>query len=41
MKVEPGKLRSLLGLTSVNYLEHNHSLAITDTPLMAADATNQ
>ena len=38
MKVEPGKLRSLLGLTSVNYLEHNHSLAITDTPLMAAEA---
>jgi hypothetical protein len=34
MKVEPGKLRSLLGLTSVNYLEHNHSLAITDTPLI-------
>jgi len=38
MKVDPGKLRSLLGLTSVNYVEHNHSLAITDTPLMAADA---
>ena len=30
------KLRSVLGITEVNYLEHNHSLAITDMPLMEA-----
>ncbi|MEP6948160.1 MAG: metallophosphoesterase [Ginsengibacter sp.] len=34
MKVPAEKLRSLLGLTSVNYVEHAHTLAITDTPLM-------
>jgi Icc protein len=34
MKVPAEKLRGLLGLTSVNYVEHNHSLAITDMPLM-------
>jgi 3',5'-cyclic AMP phosphodiesterase CpdA len=34
MKVPAEKLRSLLGLTSVAYVEHNHSLAITDVPLM-------
>ena len=34
MKVTAEKLRTLLGLTSVNYLEHNHSLAITDIPLI-------
>jgi len=34
MKVPAEKLRGLLGLTSVNYLEHNHTLAITDTPLI-------
>jgi 3',5'-cyclic AMP phosphodiesterase CpdA len=34
MKVPAEKLRSVLGLTSVNYVEHNHSLAITDIPLM-------
>jgi 3',5'-cyclic-AMP phosphodiesterase len=33
MKVPAEKLRGLLGLTSVNYLEHDHTLAITDTPL--------
>jgi 3',5'-cyclic-AMP phosphodiesterase len=33
MKVPAEKLRSVLGLTSVNYVEHNHTLAITDTPL--------
>ncbi|MCC8425061.1 metallophosphoesterase [Mucilaginibacter sp. UR6-11] len=38
MKVPADKLRSMLGLTSVNYVEHNHTLAITDTPLIAADA---
>jgi Icc protein len=36
MKVPSEKLRSVLGLTSVNYVEHNHTLAITDTPLMEA-----
>jgi 3',5'-cyclic-AMP phosphodiesterase len=34
MKVPAEKLRSVLGLTSVNYVEHTHTLAITDTPLM-------
>jgi len=38
MKVPAEKLRTLLGLTSVNYVEHNHSLAITDTPLIDAAA---
>jgi len=37
MKVPADKLRSMLGLTTVNYVEHNHTLAITDTPLIAAD----
>ena len=37
MKVPAEKLRGLLGLTSVNYREHNHTLAITDTPLMKQD----
>src|SRR5450432_597086 len=35
MKVPAGKLGSLLGLTSVHFLEHDHSLAITDIPLAA------
>jgi 3',5'-cyclic AMP phosphodiesterase CpdA len=35
MKVPAEKLSSLLGLTSVNYVEHQHSLAITDIPLAA------
>src|SRR5450631_990536 len=34
MLVPAEKLRSVLGLSSVNYVEHNHTLAITDTPLM-------
>ena len=34
MKVPAEKLRGLLGLTSVDYVEHAHSLAITDTPLI-------
>jgi 3',5'-cyclic AMP phosphodiesterase CpdA len=33
MKVPAEKLRSLLGLTSVHYVEHDHTLAITETPL--------
>lgn len=34
MKVPAEKLRGLLGLTSIQYVEHNHTLAITDTMLM-------
>lgn len=37
MKVPEEKLRSLLGLTSINYQEHNHSLAITDMPLIKSE----
>jgi 3',5'-cyclic AMP phosphodiesterase CpdA len=33
MKVPAEKLRNLLGLTSVQYQEHNHTLAITDEAL--------
>jgi len=41
MKVPAEKLRSVLGLTSVNYVEHNHTLAITDMPLMEATPVQQ
>jgi 3',5'-cyclic AMP phosphodiesterase CpdA len=34
MKVPAEKLRTLLGLTSVTYVEHNHTLAVTDVPLI-------
>jgi 3',5'-cyclic-AMP phosphodiesterase len=37
LKVPTEKLRGMLGLTSVNYMEHNHTLAITDTPLIKLD----
>jgi hypothetical protein len=33
MKVPAEQLRSMLGMTSVNYIEHNHTLAVTDTLL--------
>ena len=33
MKVEAGKLRSVLGITDVNYTEGNHTLAIVDDRL--------
>ena len=33
MKVPAEQLRNFLGLTSVQYKEHHHTLAITDTPL--------
>ncbi|HEV2355267.1 MAG TPA: metallophosphoesterase, partial [Puia sp.] len=33
MRVPAEKLRSTLGLTGVRYIEHNHTLAVTDTPL--------
>jgi 3',5'-cyclic AMP phosphodiesterase CpdA len=36
MKVPAEKLKSVLGLTSVHYVEHDHTLAITDMPLLAA-----
>ncbi|MBS1512901.1 MAG: metallophosphoesterase [Bacteroidetes bacterium] len=36
MKVPAEKLKSVLGLTSVQYMEHKHSLAITDIPLQDA-----
>jgi len=36
MKVPAEKLRTVLGLTSVNYHEHDHTLAITDVPLIQA-----
>ena len=35
MKVPAEQLRSLLGLTSVTYVEHDHTLAVTDLPLTA------
>ncbi|MDB5147442.1 MAG: metallophosphoesterase [Mucilaginibacter sp.] len=41
MKVPAEKLRSFLGLTSVNYVEHDHSLAITDTPLIEAEKVTE
>lgn len=41
MKVPADKLRSLLGLTSVNYIEHGHTLAITDSPLASDSAASQ
>ncbi len=41
MKVPAEKLRTVLGLTSVNYVEHNHTLAITDTPLINAEKLGQ
>jgi len=41
MKVPAEKLRSMLGLTSVNYWEHNHTLAVTDIPLITADVTTK
>ena len=34
MKVPAEKLQTVLGITEVNYLEHNHTLAVTDTPLL-------
>jgi Icc protein len=39
MKVPAEKLRSFLGLTSVNYVEHKQTLAVTDIPLTEAEKT--
>jgi len=36
LKVEPARLRSLLGLTSVTYHQGHHPLAVVDAPLGAA-----
>lgn len=41
MTVPAEKLRTLLGLTNVNYIEHNHSLAITDMPLITGISSNE
>jgi 3',5'-cyclic AMP phosphodiesterase CpdA len=41
MKVPAEKLRNFLGLTSVNYVEHDHSLAITDIPLIEAEKVTE
>ena len=38
MKVEPARLRSLLGLATVTYHQGQHSLAVVDSPLRAAPA---
>jgi plastocyanin len=38
LTVEPGRLRSLLGLTNVTYRQGTQSLAIVDSPLGAAPA---
>jgi len=40
MKVPAEKLRSVLGLTSVHYQEHHHTLAVTDIPLVEAEKVN-
>jgi len=37
MRVEPERLRSLLGITSVRYVEGSHSLAIVDSSLQPAE----
>ena len=34
MKVPPEQLRNFFGTTNVNYVEHDHTLAVTDTPLV-------
>jgi hypothetical protein len=33
MKVEDAKLRSMLGIASINFKQNDHKLAIIDTPL--------
>jgi Icc protein len=38
MKVPAEKLRTVLGLTDVHYMEHDNTLAVTDSPLMEASA---
>ncbi len=36
MKVPADQLRHVLGVTDVTYVEHNHTLAVTDSPLAEA-----
>ncbi len=36
MKVPADQLRHVLGITDVTYVEHNHTLAVTDSPLAEA-----
>jgi Icc protein len=36
MKVPGERLRSVLGITNVQYVAKNHSLAVVDSPLAAA-----
>jgi 3',5'-cyclic-AMP phosphodiesterase len=38
MKVPAEKLKTVLGLADVHYVEQNHSLAIVDSPLASAEA---
>lgn len=40
MKVEPARLRSVLGITEVNYREGQHTLAVTDSSLAALGASS-
>jgi plastocyanin len=40
MKVPANQLRSMLGIADVNYMEHNHTLAVTDSPLLVAAASS-
>src|SRR5436305_10952391 len=39
MKVPAEKLKTVLGLANVHYVERNHNLAIVDSPLATADAS--
>jgi hypothetical protein len=41
MKVPAEKLKSVLGITSVDYVEKKHSLAITDSSLSEAMPVEQ
>lgn len=41
MKVPADQLGKLLGITSVSYVEHNHTLAITDSPLADPNANTE
>jgi 3',5'-cyclic-AMP phosphodiesterase len=40
MKVPAEKLRTVLGLANVHYVQQNHSLAIVDSPLVTPDAAS-
>jgi len=36
MKVPDDRLRSVLGIAEVSFIQQKHSLAVVDTPLVAA-----